>query len=492
MDILQELIASLGKEELRHYKLVSNRTQNAEERRDHALLDAIRSQNDRFSEENFSKEHYGSAGANAYYRLKNRLLHDLLAIQWLHHLKTGPAQQALTWYGLARVFRRSNRRKVAQYLLLRAEKLALKAEEYELLDLIYAEMIRSAHERSQSVDPESIIEQRNDNSRRIEMFRDLDETLARAHFIVQISQNYDRAKAEEGAVLLRRLIAQVESIPQADRTRRTRFQLFHAISRLLLQTRDYAALESFTEKHYHEFESAGWFDKNTHDDRLRMLVFLVNAAFKNGSFDRSLDWAQLLEKNLESFNRLLYDRYWVFYANALVINYAQLDPDRALKLLEDMKEHPLLRSMPFYEVFFFTNRALLWYRKGNRHRALQELHRFSTHERFSELAGGLRLRMALAELMIRFEDEDLETCSLRQQQFRKDFAELLASIGKETAFFQIMSDLIRRPNRQTAGIRRRIIDFCISYREDNDDELIPYVEWLYKRLSWLKEEIEAE
>lgn len=45
----------------------------------------------------------------------------------------------------------------------------------------------------------------------------------------------------------------------------------------------------------------------------------------------------------------------------------------------------LASAHALYEVFY-TNRALLWYREGNFHRMLQELHRFSIHERFATLS----------------------------------------------------------------------------------------------------------
>jgi hypothetical protein len=485
MDVLQELILALSKEEVRHYKLVSGRIER-KKRIDHELFDEIRSRGEQFDEQTFRGKYYGHANVNAYYRLKNRLLHDLFSVQWLHYLKFGATQQALTWYGLARVFRVKNRLRVSQYLLSRAESLALSAEEYELLDLILGERIRAAHESSQSINPEELIARRQANAQRILLFRDLDETLARARYLIQISQNFDRTQSEAGAQMLARLIKQIENVPAAHRTRRTRLELYQAVARLMLQSRDYRALEEFSQQSYAEFESANWFDRDSHEDKLRILVFLVNACFKNGAYDRSLAWADRLAQALEEYQRLHYNRFWVFYANALVINYAQLDPDRALRLLEEMKDHPLLRRMPLYEVFFYTNRALLWYRKGNFHRSLQELHRFSMHERFNSLADGLKLRTALFELMIRIEDGDYETAALRQGQIKRDFSTELQLASKESAMFRIVSDLIRKPNRQSESIRRRIQDFCIQYRDDIDDEFIPYIEWLHNRLPWLR------
>ena len=49
MDTLQELILALSKEEVRHYKLVSGRTEHPK-RIDHELFDEIRSQGEQFNE----------------------------------------------------------------------------------------------------------------------------------------------------------------------------------------------------------------------------------------------------------------------------------------------------------------------------------------------------------------------------------------------------------------------------------------------------------
>jgi len=100
-----------------------------------------------------------------------------------------------------------------------------------------------------------------------------------------------------------------------------------------------------------------------HDSYLKMLTYLVNANFQKQKFPQSLAYTKQLEQAMESFDRMYYDKYFVFYTNALVINYSVVDPDQAIRLLEDLKKSKMRQKLSFYEIFLFLNLALLYFEK---------------------------------------------------------------------------------------------------------------------------------
>ena len=90
MNLLQEVVLSLNKEESRFFKLFAGRTNTKDERKDLLLFDFIK-KSDPIDEDKIATKLYGE-NKNAFYRLKNRLLTDLNKSLLLQHLtkKTFP------------------------------------------------------------------------------------------------------------------------------------------------------------------------------------------------------------------------------------------------------------------------------------------------------------------------------------------------------------------------------------------------------------------
>src|SRR5688500_3638440 len=85
MNILQEIIGRMNKEEIRLFKLFINRTEVEYERKDAQLFNFIRKSYPEYDEEKIFRKLYDAKDKNALYRLKNRLLEDLgksLALQY--------------------------------------------------------------------------------------------------------------------------------------------------------------------------------------------------------------------------------------------------------------------------------------------------------------------------------------------------------------------------------------------------------------------------
>ena len=76
MNILQELIHSMNREELRTFRLISNRVKTSNVRKEFLLLSYCKRSGQSYNEDKISKKLYGT-NKNAFYRLKNRLLFNL-------------------------------------------------------------------------------------------------------------------------------------------------------------------------------------------------------------------------------------------------------------------------------------------------------------------------------------------------------------------------------------------------------------------------------
>jgi tetratricopeptide (TPR) repeat protein len=133
------------------------------------------------------------------------------------------------------------------------------------------------------------------------------------------------------------------------------------VSQTLLQKQDYLTLEEYLRKTFSEFSGEQLFNRGNHETKLQMLTYLVNSLFKNGKVEESLQFAEQLHQAMQAFNNLLYERFEVFYYNALVNNYSTFDIPRAIEILQNLLKNPNLQKVPFYELFVYLNLATSYF-----------------------------------------------------------------------------------------------------------------------------------
>src|ERR1043166_5456563 len=117
MNILQQVIGNMSKEEIRNLKLFLNRTEKNGERKDELLFDMIRKQFPEYDEDKVLKRLYGSDEKNALYRLKNRLFDDIGKSLALHYFDSNEYSQIQTNLLLSRLFQSKGQAPTAFYYL---------------------------------------------------------------------------------------------------------------------------------------------------------------------------------------------------------------------------------------------------------------------------------------------------------------------------------------------------------------------------------------
>ncbi len=488
MDTLHSLVHALSTQETRRAKrlLLASDQGEAEERKDILLFDRLRQAEDPEAEERIRKRLYPDtpSGRNAYYRLKNRLQERLLQI--LVWLQAGqqPENEVMLWLISARVLARRKHPRTARQLLQKAERMARKAEAYDVLDQVYSELLALA-ERLPDLDPAPYMAARRQNLQQLDRLRQADELLSLLNYRLRRSQTYG---SEDLSVLelLRNTVddwrQQVDD-PSA-LSPKLRFKVLDLMTTHLLQQHDYEALAAYCQQTLQELSERGLWSKNTHSYQLRLLTYLVNSHFLMGNYTQSLEWAQHLGEAMEAYNRLHYDRYAIFYYNALLINYYVLDIDRAIALLQEMQRNQALKNQPIYEVFLLYNYAICWFKKRDYSRAIQEMIRLRIHKDYTQLQAELRLKIAMAELAIRYDRQEPEVLVQRLEQTQREFSEQLAQAEREQAFLELMKLMTEQaPHGGTLpkDVRQQVETF-ITERPDSETDVIDYAAWLKSKL----------
>lgn len=484
MNILQHIITGLNKEQVRFFKMYMGNSYS-EPRKDIMLFDYLRKSGEHYDDSKIFSQLYGSRDKNAFYRLKNRLLQDLNRSLTIQHFEDDETIHLIHLVALAKFFFNRNNLKAAQYYLRKAESKAIGSENYELLDFIYSELIRYSQE-DLSVNPEVYIQKRKENRKQVENLRSIDDILAAINYRLKITQNFSSGKNPVLGVL-EKTVKDFSHDPKLKKSSVLRFRLYQAVSKILLQRKDYRSLEKYLLGVYHDFEREKLFTKSNHETKLQMLTYLVNTLFKNDKTRLSLQYTEKLKHAMEEYHHLLYDKYLFFYYNSLVINYSVLDKQKAILILEDLRDNEKMRSKPFYELFIYLNLSVLWFDLHDYRKSIKNLTRLYLLDAYKTAATELKFKISLAELVIRFELNDMDVLEYKIRQVRKDYKAFLANKEnkKEKEIIEIIVLLIQETgSKLKTSIKERIKRFVAgsSGKADTDSEIISYANWLKEKI----------
>ena len=481
MKILNQVVSNLDKEQVRFFKLYTGRTQSGGERKDLQLFDYIRKTGNGYQEDAIVEKLYGSAGKNAFYRLKNRLLSDINKSLTIQHFDDDEMIHTLHLLALSKYFYNKTDFNASHFYLKKAESKAAKIDNHELLDIIYGEYIKLSRELT-AINPEPFIAKRKQNQQLISNERTIDDIVAALTYRLKISQNYSK-RPEKVLKLLQKTVNDFTQDKTLKSSPKLRYKIYTALSQILLQSRDYVNLESYVIKVYQEFKEENLFDKRNHDTKLQMLTYIVNALFKNEKLSQMLSYAAQLHDAMKEYDGFLYDKYFFFYNNSLVIYYSEVDKSKAIEILNNLQQDKRIKAKPFYQVFVFLNLAVINFDLKNYSQAIKNLNKLYLLDSYKNTDRVLRFKVAVAELIIRYDFKDFDHLEQKLVRLHKDYKDLLSNEDflSEKDLISIIEDMLKldKPSRDKS-FRKKLKDFHAqeSKLDKADAEIIRYDTWL--------------
>lgn len=484
MEILNQMIAAMTREEVRHLKLYLSRIETPGDRKDELLFDYARQKGKDFDEQKILKKLYGSSGKNAYYRLRNRLQQVICQNLTLLHENKSDKNKLLLYFSVYHIFSDKGNAELAFSYLLKAERLALKVENFEMLDLIYAHCIKISGDIP-GMNPIPYIEKRKSNAEQLHKLREMDQVLAAMVFQLKFSQAKGR---EDGDTL--KLLDEITQKYSADKSLQHskvfQTKIYRAVSQILLQRHSYRELERFMISIYRKFNKARWFDKNNHDTKLQMLTFLVNSLSRNGKTAKSLECAEELGRELEAYNRLHYKKYVFYLYNARVINYSESAPQKALTALKELEEAIKGNADAYYQMFIHLNRGILYFKTGKFSDAIRSFVKYYTNDYYKSADNLFKLRVSVAEMMMHIESKDQPTTKIRLEQIQKQFKnELLQPDAiSEKELLGWMKTLLKNNLKYQDNVVQKELALLVKskiLRKTEDSQLLNYSAWLQSK-----------
>ena len=398
---LETIIDSLSKEEVRFFKLFLNRTVR-KNRKDLDLFDYMRKQKGNYNTKDLLKKLKTNAGN--YYTIKNRLYHELNNSMVWQYIWKDNQSKSFSYVLLGRLYKNKGELDLAFHFFQKAEKEAIESDLYELLSMIYSEIIQLSHEQL-SINVDDYIKLKRDNMKILSEIDEIDLLLAKIMYDVKTKQNY--SNSEDSLVeLIKTKFNKISKQNNLLKSTRFRIRLFNMYSRLLLQKRDYKTLENFVIKSYDEFENEKLFDRSNHNDKLTILTYIANCLFKTNKNKQSLKYAELLLNSMQEYDGLLYDKYLFFYYNILVSNYSVTDKEKALNYLDKASNNEVIKKLPSYNSFIYLNRSLIYYDQDKFKKSKQNISRLIMQKDFLLLDQSFQLKILITSIIICYKNSE--------------------------------------------------------------------------------------
>lgn len=476
----------MNKEEVRHFKLWLNSTNPGNDRKDVQLFDYLRQAGDKYEEDFIFSKLYTGRNKNPFYRLKHRLQEDLGYNLSLLHFSKHESNNLYLYLSLYNIFISRNQPGVALHYLKKAEKRAQQTENFELLDIIYASFVKLSSDHT-GINPEEYITSRKENAVKLNKIREADQVLAAVTYRLKLSQNY--GKRDVGLLkLLDTTIKEFANDASIRNSKTFQTRVFRALSQILIQNHNFVELEKFMLTTYRRFVNQKWFDKTNHEAKLQMLVYIINATFKNRKFAESLDYAETLGEELSAYNNLLYDKYLFFYYNALVINYAQIDLARGIKALDEAEREMKGMKNSYYDFFILLNKANLLFFQRKTNDAIRNLVRLYANDHYKKTDNSFKFKIAVAECIMQYESGDEESAQKRVEQVIKQFKTLITSDDfKREAFIlhllpQLAANKDLHANKRLFSEVKRFVSAPVKESVE-DGEVLRYRAWLSSKFN---------
>ena len=484
MQILESIITEMTKEEVRHFKLFATRTSADKERKDILLFDLIRKNT---NEKNIHKKLYPNESKNALYRLKNRLLGDIAKSYMLLYFDAHEDNYIMYNIALSRLFKEKQKFQITNYFLRRAEKKAKGNQNFELLDVIYTEYIKLSQE-DLSINPEQYIVKRQESRLLLNKLREIDDILAVLIHKIKTSQNFsfsNQPLADKLQNTIDELIKNdIELSPQFQ------FKIYHSISRILLQKRNFVALEKYLLETLTTFNQKGLFNKHNHDTKLQMLTYTANALFKNDKHQYSLEYANVLKIELDNYNAFLKNKYLFYYYNILVNNYSILDKNKAIEILLEANESEVITKVTFNKIFMQLQLALCYFNISNYKLANKNLITLKLNDGFTTLDEALQLKILITELIIRYELNSHDYIENQIPIINQNFAHLikLPDYQRQHTILSILELMIYSQNFKSDAHLQKQVKILLTTSDKVDpaeNDLLNYNEWIKSKINYI-------
>ena len=476
MNDLNKIINCLTKDEIRFYKLFVNRTNSKFKviRKDVELFDFLRkNKTDKYSTKDILIK-LKISNSNSYYQLKSRIYNDLNNSLTWQHISKDNQSNSFSYILLSRVFKNKGELNISFNYLLKAEKTAIEKESYEILSIIYSEIIELSHELI-LIDIDKYISLKKQNINLLAEIDQIDMLLAKIMFDIKTKQNFSKSDSTL-FTLINEKIKETKNNKFIINSPRFRMRLFKMYSRVLLQNKEYGALEDYLLLSWKEFNEQNFFNRSNHEEKLTLLTYLTNCLYQNNNYKKSLFYAEELKLAMKEFDAYLEDKYLFYYYNSLVLNYSIDNKKKSLEILKIASKNNVIQKMPAYTSFIYLNTSIIYFQQEKFKLSKKNLSRLILQKDFLYLDKAIQFHILIFEILLLINLKDNQFAKEKNQQLLSNFKKIIKAqeYKMDQDFLIIIAKILSKEECQDN------VKFFLSKNISNDSSLINYNDFLKK------------
>ncbi|MEO1451907.1 MAG: hypothetical protein AAFV07_20415, partial [Bacteroidota bacterium] len=415
---------------------------------------------------------------NSYYRLRNKLLSNLEKSLLFYHFNYKNSIESYSNIQLSILLRERGLYREAYYNLKKAEKVALEYDQFNVLEVIYDEMVKLASKVE--VDIDKVIVRRKENLKKIEILRANSEILG---MVTQqlTKRNYARSKKTHSVIeMLEQIKQRLEEHADIFHSMSGQLMIMKTVASILIQKSAYRELALYSQKTFEELDKAKRFNRENHPNRLMLRIWRINSLQKLLDIPEAETEVAALKKDLGMYQRQNFNEYAFHYYAAKVYNLKLSGRlKEAAQTLDEAFTHKEILQDPSLELFLLISRADQYFSQEAFDDCLGIIDAIKGHAAFQYLDRELQFYVEVFAVVTRYEAGLHPEVAKSARSLRKKFKALLkdefyAKAGK-------FLDLILRLNEAAmtgkkvfikAAYRNFVKDFPRA--EIGDNQIILY------------------
>lgn len=479
---IDDIIRSFTRDELRQFKYFISRNGNSDKKKDLDLIEQIR-------KNNVQKEPRSNAQLQIRKRLKTSLTHFAL----LENLRYDQASEINSLIEMSKYLFRKNMHEHAWNCLFRAEKLAIRNEEYEFLDFIYgiqvsySSIVYMPGIMEQSIP--DIISNRNNNFELAKMHGDANAAYAQLLYKIREHANSPRPDMDH---LVAGVLREYNLNDQLYKNPKIYLRITQIVGKSLHENKEFARLKAYVLNSYRIMSEKKMLNKFATDSVMEIIFFICTSAIKTRDFKTCEKFLHLYKQYAETV-KMQHDLY-LTYTITFTVNIVDLYlctnrlQDAKDSMLALYKKHSGQNSSA--KIYFLLRLNLIAIHfKCEEYRKCIRIYNDTIQQPTDRLLkiGGLEIVIytELYGAMIHYENDDADYARDLLKKFRQKYAGRLAKglMKREFMFVRIMEHLINNPSYiNTEAFKKHLARFsALKNYIPGDKEYISLNAWLHSK-----------
>ncbi len=481
MDDLKQIISTFSTNEQKEFASFIQRQKKIKNRKDLELFNLLAQKQNYKSAQLLAKLYPTDQNQVAYHAVRKRLMRHLIDFILL---KSNEKQTSTTLGVLTLALFDRKLEKLGWEFLRKAEKVALKHEQYDLLNAIYNLQI-SQSDSEFADDLEEIIEKYKQNK----ILADEEEKANIANQLIQ--QKLVEVRLQGKELDFKAIIKQTLQIYQLSETIAKRPSLLYKLMTIarsaVLVSKDFYRFEPYLIEQYQMVVEKHGFSPQHAYYQLSLLYMIAHVLYRNKKFAQSMSYLEKMKAIFASQTHLQ-AQFYTKYALLLSANYAlNKQTVEAIKLLENtLKEKKNSLSIED-SLNMYLNLSIYYFQEENYKKANQcFLSLPSSQARLVKKMGReWVLKKNLIELIAQYELKNYDLARNKLKSIEKNFADMLAQslFQNVKAYLYFIRQMLNNPHTKPDQLFAQTDElFSFDPIAEEDLQEIRFYAWLKAKL----------